>query len=118
MSNYEYDPKPDYPFFLCDPQGEGIRFFRTEAERDEAAKKAILEYVDHGEWASEVEEVFVGIVTGVATATNIERPAGDLDEEGMDENGEWWEEETSFRCYFEIQPMAQPTGSDSEGGGE
>src|SRR5690606_22964357 len=65
-----------------------------------------------------VGEVFVGTVTGVATATNVQRPAGELDEEGMDENGEWWEEETSFRCDFEIQPLPAPAPTATPGEGE
>ncbi len=72
--DYKTSPTPKYRFFLFDPEPEweGLMFFRSEAERDAAAKEAIDAYkdVDNG-WSAEVERLLMGEATHVCTQTNV-----------------------------------------------
>lgn len=99
-------PCADYRFWLHDPEGEGLMFYKHESERDEAAKEAIEEYLDDY-WAEEVTQVCAGTLTHMATQTNKRmRPAPDeLDEYGNDPNGEHWMPEWDYKCQYEMLPL-------------
>lgn len=108
-NDYRNRPTPEYRFFLFDPEWEGLMFFRSEAERDAAAKEAINAYkdVDNG-WSEEVERLLMGEATHVCTQTNVVKrpPAEELDEEGCGgEDGEYWGPDIELRCDYEMLPI-------------
>jgi hypothetical protein len=40
----KYRAEKDFPFWLYDPEGDGLTFYRTGADRDRAAEDAIALY--------------------------------------------------------------------------
>lgn len=111
---YTSHPSAAFPFFVYDPMGAGLMYFRTEAERDAKAKEVIEEYCEDGEWSPEVENIVCGAVTHIATEVDREEPVGNIDEDGLDENGIYWPPDCEWRCRYEMRPPQQPHG----GGGE
>ena len=87
--NICYTPSATHPYGLCDLEGDGITFYKSAKERDEAAEKTIKGYLD-GEWLEEVTSVFAFMVTHRATEIDVVRPVGEINEDGCDEAGEYW----------------------------
>jgi hypothetical protein len=100
----KHTPDKDHIYGLYDPEGDGHTFYATEKERDEAAKEAIKSYVDDT-WFEEVEGVYAFTVTAVAAQVDVKRPEGELDEEGYDENGDYWEADVDFSCNYALRPL-------------
>jgi len=99
-----------YPYFIYDPDGDGHSFFKTEAERDEYAVECIEAYrslYDEEGWGSEVDGVYVGVVTARATQTDVEYPppASELDEENCDSNGRHWPDGAEYFCNYKMMPL-------------
>ena len=98
----------EHTFGLYNPAfGNGLEFYKTKTERDEAAKKAIKNHLDDNEWSDEVEGVFAFVVTHQATQTNVTRPVGTLDEEGYDVTGTFFNEQDSCNCNYELKPLRE-----------
>jgi hypothetical protein len=108
VRDYKTNPDPEYRFFLFDPEWEGMMFFKSEADRAAAAEDAINAYkdLDNG-WSEEVERLCMGEVTHVCTQTNVvERPSDEeLDEEGCDGEGTYWDPDIELRCDYEMLPI-------------
>jgi hypothetical protein len=106
-------PNKDYVFGLYDPDGEGLSFYKTESHRDDSAKEIIKGYLDNNEWTGEVEGVFAFVVTHQARQANIIYPAGELDEDGYDGEGNYFQEADSYNCDYELKPIqeSQPTAT-------
>lgn len=82
-------PDPEYRFWLYDPEGRGMLYYRTQEARDAAAKLAIDAYLDDG-WDDGVEWVAAGVVTHFAQVLEkLVRPP-DTDENGCDGEGTCW----------------------------
>lgn len=95
----------EHRFFLYDPENGGMEFYSSKEERDEAAKNCIPLYCDDG-WDEMVEQVCVGEVTAMATQTNLSERQGELDEDGHDEDGEYWGDQDIYaRCDYELLPI-------------
>lgn len=103
--NPKYVLHKDYPFWCNDPEGDGLVFFRTEAERDSYAKDVIRYYLDGGEWREAVSTVCAGVLTHIATRTNVEKRPDNLDEDGCDDEGLYWEDHVEYRCDYELKPI-------------
>jgi hypothetical protein len=89
-------------FFLYDPAGDGFQVFPTAGLRDDAAKTAIENCLVDGSWLPSVFEISVGEVTGrAATANTVKRPKS-LDENGEDEEGEFWDSDTTEKHDVKI----------------
>jgi hypothetical protein len=103
-----YRPSAKHRHLLYDPEDSGLLFFATADERDAAAREVIKEYLADGYWCESVEAVFVGTVTGVASAVNLRKrpPDSDLDEWGCDEDGIDWSHGNYETCAYEIAPLA------------
>jgi hypothetical protein len=103
----KYRPHPEYRFWLYDPEGDGMTFYRTADERDEAGKSCIDDYLDDC-WCDQVEYVCAGEVTHAAHVLNkTMRPADDeLDEEGCDGEGNYWEPDMAWRGTYKLEPIA------------
>ena len=100
----KYNPDPDYKFFLYDPEGNGFEYFKYKHLRDERADIAIQEYLQDG-WNEEVENIVVGEVTGQSKMVDVCVKPDELDDEGMDEGGEYWNSEFDYRCDYKIKPI-------------
>ena len=104
-----YYYKTGYDFFLNDPE-DGICFFKEKAKRDEAAKIAIKQYCDPVDgWNEDVSNVIVGIVTGSAQQVDIIKPIGEIDEDGLDKNSEYWGDGFEYKCGYAIKPVTPDT---------
>lgn len=77
--NFKSHPSNEYPHFLNDPEGDGLLFFPTAAERDEAAKELIGMYLEDNEWLDGTPDICTGTLVHIVRPTN-ENP----DEEGYD----------------------------------
>lgn len=103
----KYRPHSEYRFWLYDPQGDGMAYYRTQEARDEAAKRAIDAYMDDG-WDEEVEYVVAGEVTHSAQCLNKRNRPDDLDESGCDGEGTYWGEFKWIGSY-KLEPLT-PNG--------
>jgi hypothetical protein len=101
-------PSPEHRFWLFDPEGDGMTYYRTEEARDEAAALAIQTYLD-GEWAEEVESVAAGEVTHYAGKVDVETRPDDLDEEGCDRGGTYWGPDVGMMYNYALVPMTPKT---------
>ncbi len=105
----KYRPSAEYRYWLYDPEGDGMVYFRTQADRDKQAATAIDAYLDDG-WAEEVELVAAGELTHFAQVLDkTMRPADeDLDEEQRDGAGCEWPEGMAWRGNYEMAPLETP----------
>jgi len=89
----KHRPSAEYRYWLYDPEGDGMVYFRTQTERDKQAARAIDAYLDDG-WADEVELVAAGELTHFAQVLDKQmRPADeDLDEDWYDGECTAWPE--------------------------
>lgn len=104
--NPKYAPHKDFPFWCNDPEGDGLVFFQTKAECDSFAEDVIRAYLDGGEWHDEVSTVCAGVLTHIATRTNVEVRPDKLDEDGYDDDGLYWEDDVEYRCDYELKPIS------------
>ena len=100
-------PDAEHTFWIYAPEGDGMTFWKTEQERDDYAEREIKSYLDDGAWNEEVEWVYAGVVTHRVTAVDIIRRVGELDDEGYDENDEYWEAEAEIKCNYALRPIQE-----------
>jgi hypothetical protein len=93
----------NYRYFLNDPAGDGFQTFATKELRDAAALKAIENSLVDGAWLEDVFSITVGEITGVAEKINVEFRPDNLDENGEDEDGNFWEDDEDEKHDVEIQ---------------
>jgi hypothetical protein len=105
INDVQYTPDQYYRFFLYDPEGDGITFYRTIADRDKAAKEAIDRCLDSGEWSEETDRILAGEVTHKATKIDIQYPVGKIDENNEDEEGTYWSNGIDYMCDYEMKPL-------------
>ena len=111
MSNIRHTPSSTHLYGLYDPEGEGITFYESAKERDEAAEKTIQAYLDDGAWFEEVTSVFAFMVTHRATEIDTVQLVGEIDEDGYDEAGEYWSNtDCEYKCNYAMQafPRVEP----------
>lgn len=114
-ANIRHTPNNTHVYGLYDPEGDGFTFYAAAKERDKAAERVIRAYLDGGEWHEEVTGVFAFVVTHRATAVNVVHPVGPIDEEGYDENGEYWPDtDCDRKCDYALRPLATPQGGEVE----
>lgn len=95
-----------HKFFLSNPSGDGFETFATIEERDAAAQKAIDDWLIDGTWHEDVFSITVGEVTGEAVKANIVQRPVELDENGEDEDGNYWDVDMDEKHDVEIHPIA------------
>jgi len=86
-------PSKEYRFYLYDPEGEGMTYFKTKEDRDSYANYCLTVYCDPTEgWHEEVEFMSRGEITEFPQCLNKqERPSdSELDEENCDSAGICW----------------------------
>lgn len=101
----KYKPDAEYRFFLWDPEGDKMTYYKNIVDRDEAAREAIENYLDDGTWSEETDRVVAGVVTHQATQTNIQHPVGEINEDGEDEEGTFWSSDIDYSCDYEMLPI-------------
>lgn len=112
MSKYDmkWHPSAEYRFFLREPEGDGMQYFRSETERDAAAAESVLSYLDGDGWSEEVMTVCVGTITGFAQQCNVQhkpkREDFESDDDFEDEMSAWPGEEFDTVCEYKIVPIA------------
>jgi len=105
--NIRYTPSATHLYGLCDPEGDGITFYKSAKERDEAAEKTIKAYLD-GEWLEEVTSVFAFMVTHRAAQIDVVRPVGEINEDGCDEAGEYWPNtDCEYKCNYALKTFPE-----------
>ena len=104
-----HTPSSTHFYGLYDPEGDGITFYKSAAERDEAAEETIQNYLSDGEWWEEVTGVFAFVVTHCATQIDVVSPVGEIDEDGCDEAGEDWSNTNcDYKCNYALKPFPTP----------
>jgi hypothetical protein len=106
ISPTRYTPSSTHLYGLYDPDGDGITFYKSAAERDEAAEETIRSYLSDGEWCDDVTNVFAFVVTHSATEVDVVQPVGEIDEDGCDEAGEDWSNTNcDYKCNYALKPF-------------
>jgi hypothetical protein len=103
-------PDAEHTFWVYSPEGDGMTFWKTEQERNDYTEREIKSYLDDrawNEWIEEVEWVCAGVVTHRAKAVDIMCRVGELDDEGYDENDEYWEAEAEIKCNYALRPIQE-----------
>ena len=109
MSNdIRHTPSSTHIYGLYDPEGDGVTFYTSAAERDEAAKRAIQTYASDGTWYEEVTGVFAFVITHCATEIDVVRPVGEINpEDSCDEAGEYWPDtDCEYKCNYALKPFS------------
>ncbi len=103
--DFQYIPGPGYRFLLYCPNN-GLTFWKTAKERDEAGKELVEEYLDDGEWSEQVLGIFTGTVDGCIAKVDQKHRVGKLDDDGYDEDGQYWpNNKFDYTCNYELQPL-------------
>lgn len=97
-----------YRFFIYDPAGWGFQYYRTAEDRNAARGTIIQSYLDEG-WDEEVENVIAGEVTHICQKTEVEKRPDQVDEDGLDADGNYWAEEWDEKCNYDLVPLGRPT---------
>lgn len=103
---WEWEASPNRPYFVYDPDGDGFIYYATEEERDDAAK-AVIEVYLQDKWDEQVTNIVAGKLTHTAKQTDVQHkpPADELDEDGIDGEGESWDG-IDYRCNYELLPLS------------
>lgn len=105
-------PTPEFRFFIYDPQGDGFSYWSSPEARDKAKENIIQAYLDDG-WDDTVEQIVAGEVTHTCQKINVvpRPPEHEIDEGGEDLDGMFWDESWSYRCDYDLLPIASPEAS-------
>lgn len=103
---YKHKADVDYVYFLNDPEGEGLIFFKCIKERHKFARSAIRNYLDTDGWNEEdVRRITIGAVTHLVTEFNVtERPVDAFLEDNVDEDGVDWMDHDR-RCDYKLTSL-------------
>jgi hypothetical protein len=107
----KYHPHPEYRYWLHDPEGDGMTYWRTAEDRDKAAERVIAAYLSDC-WAEETEYVCAGEVTHTAQVKDKRMRPDDLDEDGIDGQGEYWPLDMAWRGNYTLEPIGATTGKE------
>ena len=107
----KYRPHPEYRFWLYDPEGDGMTYWRTAADRDKAAERVIPTYLDDC-WAEETEYICAGEVTHIARAKDKQMRPDNLDDEDIDGEGNYWPLGVAWSGNYTLEPIGATTGKE------
>lgn len=100
-----YSPSQEFRFFLYDPEGFDFLYFRSPEDRNKAAEEVISAYLDDA-WSEEVEQVIAGEITHTCEKINIVQRPDEVDDDGIDGEGDFWAEEWDYKCDYGLIPVA------------
>ena len=92
-----------YNFFVMCPE-EGFQVFETLDEALDAADERIKIYLSDC-WSEEVTGVRVGKITHIAKMCNQVFPDGEIDDDGIDEAGDYWDPDCDYKCNYKMLPV-------------
>ncbi|MFA6358935.1 MAG: hypothetical protein WCY09_09795 [Candidatus Omnitrophota bacterium] len=102
----QYSPDIEYKYFLYDPEGDGMTFYKSIEDRDKAAESAIDNMLDDGAWSESVDQILSGEVTHKATMVDKQVPDGKIDPETQeDEAGTYWPGDIDYMCRYKMLPL-------------
>ena len=105
------DPDAEHPYFVYDSQGDGFMYFQSESCRDDHARDVISSYMNDG-WDEEVVNIVAGKLTHTTLMTKkVDRPDA-IDEDGWDQDGQYWDDDWSYRCDYELLKLSQKAVGD------
>ena len=105
MNDFKQQADVDYIYFLNDPEGEGLIFFKCIKERHKFARKCIKECLYDDGWDERVNNITIGTVTHMITEFNVsERPVDAFLENNIDEDGVDWGDHDR-RCDYKLTPV-------------
>lgn len=113
--NYRNHPSAEFRFFYFDPQGDGFLYFRTTEDRDGWANDAINDYCEET-WDDEVTNVLAGELTHTTEMLWRKERPDNLDEDGIDDDGQCWSSDFDYMCAFGLVPLDQQTENTEKGG--
>lgn len=95
-------------FVYCNESG--FEVFETLDDALHAADGRIQDYLDDytDRWSDEVLSVCSGKVTHRAKMCDQIFPNGEIDEDGLDEAGDYWEADCEYKCNYRIVGHPQP----------
>ena len=98
----KYSPDKEFRFFFYDSADCEHVYFRTVEDRDDFAEQTIKSYSDNGEWMEDIDYCYAGeiIVTHRVQKTNVIKRPNDVDEEGIDGDGNWWDVDWDEMCDY------------------
>lgn len=99
--------KTEYPYFVLDPEGDGMTYFATKQERDDYAEKCIKNYLDSDGWDDLVAHVVAGKIDSSAQRYDVEErpPETEIDEDGLDQEGRYWDPDTKYLCKYRMTAL-------------
>lgn len=92
-----------YKFFVMCPE-EGFQLCETLDEALDAADERIKYYLTDC-WNEDVTGVCVGRITHKAKMCDQVFPDGEIDEDGIDEAGDYWEPDCECKCNYKMMPV-------------
>lgn len=92
-------------FFVFDPEGKGMMYFDTVAERDAAAKEVILEhFCDYEGWSRKVVNVVSGVVTASAQRCSDGMRRHKPPRPRRDNESTYWSSYVKTMCNYKMKP--------------
>ncbi len=92
-----------HKYFSYCPEG-GFDTHETLEDALLNANNLIPNYLDEG-WSEDVTGVLVGTITHRSTMCDPIFPDGEIDEDGIDEAGEYWDPDFNCKCNYKMMPV-------------
>ena len=83
--NGKYKPSSTHKYFIYDALGDGFTYFDNELERNDFYVFIKAEYLDLDGWGEGIDDIVIGVLTGVSAITNTIKLVN-----GCDSNGEYY----------------------------
>lgn len=93
--------------FFCYCPNEGFEVFETLDEAIDDANERIQGYLDHA-WSEDVTGVCAGKITHRAKMCDQVFPDGEIDEDGFDEAGYYWDPDWDYQCNYKMIAYQKP----------
>lgn len=94
-----------YKYFSYCPE-DGFDTHETLDSALDDANERITNYLDEG-WSEDVTSVCVGKITHRAQMCDQVFREGNVDEDGLDESGDWWDPDWEYKCSYKVMRVEQ-----------
>ncbi len=106
--DYRQTPSVAYRYWLHDPDGLGLLFFRSKEDRLAAYTATLDAWRGEGDWPEEVTHIYAGEVTHLSTEIDrIDRPPSEQLIDGEDQEGRYWEDHCDYVCNYALTPLPE-----------